>query len=447
MAGRAEDRHPGGIAYELTASRGDCSAQQHHGSDLGVASSELHGLIHAAARTCRANAGLVHALLGGQPRVGGVDVSGPFPVGDPPLLLWIVRPGPATLSVAAIVQCEHVEAALGRCRRQAIPGRPIAVARMQQEQARPRASRRKVGRLQRDPVRRLQIDRARRGWCWRCRRLRLRRERHGHGQRHEDGKRNHKGTALAGHETFQSSTTDGQPRIIVVCRRLAMKRRQVFAIGLVVAIGVGAHAAGTPKPGVDWPQFRGIRAGGVAEGFPLAEAWDIPSGRGVRWKTPIPGLGLASPIVWGDLVCLSTSISGQKDAGLKVGLYGDVRPVTDDTEHEWRIYCLDKKSGAVRWQQTVLKAVPKIKRHTKASHANSTLATDGERLIAFFGSEGLYAYDLTWEATVETGSRRPRRRMVQRSDGAVGNGQLADPSRQRRRRPGGRSEGLVPGRV
>ena len=173
-----------------------------------------------------------------------------------------------------------------------------------------------------------------------------------------------------------------------------MELRQVFAIGLVVAAGVGAHAAGTPKPGVDWPQFRGIRAGGVAEGFPLAEAWDIPSGRGVRWKTAIPGLGLASPVVWGELICLSTSISGQKDAGLRVGLYGDVRPVTDDTEHEWRVYCLDKKSGAVRWQQTVLKAVPKIKRHTKASHANSTLATDGERLIAFFGSEGLYAYDL-----------------------------------------------------
>jgi outer membrane protein assembly factor BamB len=69
--------------------------------------------------------------------------------------------------------------------------------------------------------------------------------------------------------------------------------------------------------------------------------------------------------------------------------------VEDDTEHEWRLYCLDKKTGAIKWQQTVLKAVPKIKRHTKASHANSTLATDGERLIAFFGSEGLYAYDLT----------------------------------------------------
>src|SRR4029453_64865 len=173
-----------------------------------------------------------------------------------------------------------------------------------------------------------------------------------------------------------------------------MKRRQVLVIGIIVAVGIGARAAETPKVGVDWPQFRGIRASGVADGFALAQAWDVPSGRGVRWKTAIPGLGLASPIVWGDLVCLSTSISGQKDAGFKVGLYGDVRPVTDGTEHEWRVYCLDKKSGAVRWHQTVVKAVPKIKRKTKAPHANSTLATDGERLIAFFGSEGLYAYDL-----------------------------------------------------
>jgi outer membrane protein assembly factor BamB len=155
-------------------------------------------------------------------------------------------------------------------------------------------------------------------------------------------------------------------------------------------------AAGTaPRPGVDWPQFRGIRASGIAEGHPTPTTWDVAAGRGVVWKTPVPGLGLSSPIVWGDLVCLTTSLSGKKDADLKVGLYGDIEPVQDDSMHEWRVYCLDKKSGAVKWQQTVHKGVPKIKRHTKATHANSTLATDGERLIAFFGSEGLYAYDLT----------------------------------------------------
>jgi outer membrane protein assembly factor BamB len=162
----------------------------------------------------------------------------------------------------------------------------------------------------------------------------------------------------------------------------------------VAATAWSVSAAADAKPGVDWPQFRGIRATGVSEGFTLPTSWDVARNQGVAWKTAIPGLGLSSPIVWGDLACVTTSISGMKDAGLKVGLYGDVKPVNDDTEHEWRIYCLDKKSGAVRWQQSVLKAVPKIKRHTKASHANSTLATDGQRLIAFFGSEGLYAYDL-----------------------------------------------------
>ena len=168
----------------------------------------------------------------------------------------------------------------------------------------------------------------------------------------------------------------------------------LVAVTSVFGYGAHARATGEAKPGVDWPQFRGIRATGVAEGFALPASWDVAKGQSVAWKTAIPGLGLSSPIVWGDLACVSTSISGQKDAGLKVGLYGDVKPVLDDTEHEWRLYCLDKKTGAVRWQQTVTKAVPKIKRHTKASHANSTLATDGERLIAFFGSEGLYAYDL-----------------------------------------------------
>ena len=182
-------------------------------------------------------------------------------------------------------------------------------------------------------------------------------------------------------------------------------RRLPFVIGSVVVVGSLAAtssvatrsiaAATAPRPGIDWPQFRGISALGVAEGFSLPATWNVAAGTNVSWKTPIPGLGLSSPVVWGDEVFVSTSISGQKDAGLKVGLYGDIAPVQDDTEHEWRIYALDKKTGKIKWQRTVHKAVPKIKRHTKASHANSTLATDGERLIAFFGSEGLHAFDLT----------------------------------------------------
>jgi outer membrane protein assembly factor BamB len=153
-------------------------------------------------------------------------------------------------------------------------------------------------------------------------------------------------------------------------------------------------AAITPRPGVDWPQFRGIKASGIAEGFSVPVTWDAAKGTNIAWNTKVPGLGLASPIVWGDDVFIATSISGKSDANLKVGLYGDIASVEDDTPHEWRIYALNKKTGEIKWQQTAYKGVPKVKRHTKSSHANSTLATDGERIIAFFGSEGLYAYDM-----------------------------------------------------
>jgi outer membrane protein assembly factor BamB len=170
-----------------------------------------------------------------------------------------------------------------------------------------------------------------------------------------------------------------------------------FALALVTlclaAAGITA-APRAPRPGVDWPQFRGIAAQGVAEGFSLPIKWNTATGENVAWKTPIPGLGLSSPIVWGDEVFISTAISGKADANLKVGLYGDITPVQDDTVHEWRVYALDAKTGKEKWQRTAYKGVPKIKRHMKNSHANSTLATDGERIIAFFGSEGLYAYDM-----------------------------------------------------
>ena len=155
-----------------------------------------------------------------------------------------------------------------------------------------------------------------------------------------------------------------------------------------------AGAAAVPRPGVDWPQFRGIRAAGIDDRHPAPASWDVAKNQSIRWKTPIPGLGHASPVVWGDTLYVATSISGQKDAGIKVGAYGDINPVVDDTPHEWRVYALDKKSGAVRWTKTVLTSVPKIRRHMKSTHANSTLATDGERIVAFFGSEGLYAFDM-----------------------------------------------------
>jgi outer membrane protein assembly factor BamB len=165
---------------------------------------------------------------------------------------------------------------------------------------------------------------------------------------------------------------------------------------LTAAAGLqpGLSGAADPRPGIDWPQFRGIRAGGIDDSRPAPVSWDVTRKDAVLWRTPVPGLGHSSPIVWGDGLYLATAISARKDADLKIGLYGDIAPVADDTPHEWKLYSLDKKTGAVRWEQTVHTGVPRIKRHTKATHANSTLATDGEHIVAFFGSEGLHGFDM-----------------------------------------------------
>ena len=174
---------------------------------------------------------------------------------------------------------------------------------------------------------------------------------------------------------------------------------QAARLGTALALAAAAvipavvvRSAADPRPGIDWPQFRGIRAGGIDDRHPAPLAWNVPAGEGVRWKTAVPGLGHASPIVWGDRLYVATAISSRKDADLRIGLYGDIKPVEDDTPHEWRVYALDKATGKILWHRTAHTGVPAIKRHTKATHANSTLATDGERIVAFFGSEGLHAF-------------------------------------------------------
>lgn len=145
---------------------------------------------------------------------------------------------------------------------------------------------------------------------------------------------------------------------------------------------------------INWPSFRGPGASGVAEGFRTALKWDVESGEGVKWKAEIPGLGLSSPIVWGDKVFVTTAVRNDGDQPLKVGLYGDIKPVEDTSEYSWHVICLNKKNGKILWDKVSCEGVPKIKRHTKASHANSTPATDGKHVVALFGSEGLYCYDM-----------------------------------------------------
>jgi outer membrane protein assembly factor BamB len=169
-------------------------------------------------------------------------------------------------------------------------------------------------------------------------------------------------------------------------------RAAVAGAALCLSIGLGAQRSSGPRPGVDWPGFRGIGASGVAEGRPAPTTFAPTS---AAWRTKIPGLGHSSPVVWGDLLCVTTALGGAPAATLKPGLYGDIAPVNDSSVHEWKIICLDKRTGTARWEQSVHRGVPAVKRHPKSTQANATLATDGAHVAAFFGSEGLHVYDLT----------------------------------------------------
>ncbi len=144
----------------------------------------------------------------------------------------------------------------------------------------------------------------------------------------------------------------------------------------------------------NWPQFRGHNASGIAAGQDLPLNWDVKSGTNILWKRPIPGLGHSSPVVWGDRVFVTTAVGEGKEAYLKVGRYGESPNNPEDFVHHYKVYCLDRETGEIIWEKTAYSGKPKVDRHIKSSHANCTPATDGKHLLVFFGSQGLYCYDL-----------------------------------------------------
>jgi len=162
--------------------------------------------------------------------------------------------------------------------------------------------------------------------------------------------------------------------------------KSILAASLLAALTVIESPAG------DWLQFRGPRASGVDTAKPLPVEWNLATNHNVRWQTPVPGLAHASPIIAGDRVYLATAV-GPGTAQLKVGLYGDIQPVNENSIHQWRLLALDKATGKVIWNVLGHQAVPRVKRHPKSTHCNSTPATDGKRIVAIFGSEGLFCFD------------------------------------------------------
>src|SRR6516225_1992620 len=139
---------------------------------------------------------------------------------------------------------------------------------------------------------------------------------------------------------------------------------------MIAAVALGLWAtAGRAQEGPAWPQFRGPGGSGVADG--QKPPVEFGPTKHLKWKVPAPG-GLYSPIIAGDKLV----ITAFEDGKLYTGAY-----TRADGKEAWR-----REAPAKKIEGFFKKG---------GSPVQSTPATDGKRIFAFFGSCGVICYDLT----------------------------------------------------
>ena len=185
-----------------------------------------------------------------------------------------------------------------------------------------------------------------------------------------------------------------------------MKSTRRISLALIAAVSLGIATTGSSSAG-NWPQWRGPDGSGISTETNLPAEWSTT--KNIKWKTPIDGRGHSSPIVWENRIFVTTAIEGDVVPGAKAPkhMMGDKEFVHPDSvgankKHTFKVIALNRDSGKILWQAVAFEGTPYDDRHRKSSYAASTPATDGKMVYAFFGSEGLYAYDfngkLAWKA-------------------------------------------------
>jgi outer membrane protein assembly factor BamB len=186
-----------------------------------------------------------------------------------------------------------------------------------------------------------------------------------------------------------------------------MKRGRVSRFTLAVscaALLFGVYAIGLALEDGNWAYWRGPASNGMAEGDAPLHWSDTEN---VRWKTAIPGRGESSPVIWGDRIFLTTAIKTgpevkEEPPAQPAAKFNPMAKQGPQVEHKFDVLCIDRNTGKIVWQRTAKTAVPHEGFHgTYGSFASNSPVTDGKHVYAFFGSRGVYCYDmdgnLLWE--------------------------------------------------
>ncbi|HKO95530.1 MAG TPA: PQQ-binding-like beta-propeller repeat protein [Pyrinomonadaceae bacterium] len=172
------------------------------------------------------------------------------------------------------------------------------------------------------------------------------------------------------------------------------------ALFLLLIATIFTPFATSANPKSNWPGWRGPDGQGVSPETGLPVEWSQT--KNVKWKTPISGRGHSSPIVWKKKIFLTTALDGEVIPGRTPGVTHKMSDGSDflhpdamgaDRKHTLKVICLDRDTGKILWERVAYEGPVHDSRHKKASFASSTPVTDGKYVFAFFGSEGLYAYD------------------------------------------------------
>ena len=181
-----------------------------------------------------------------------------------------------------------------------------------------------------------------------------------------------------------------------------MKNKFVLAISAISLIFAGNAKSAEKEAEQNWAQWRGPQANGTSATANPPTTWSETSN--IKWKVKIPGIGSSTPIIWNNFVFVQTAVpSANKSANshqsraILAGQRGGGRggmSVAPTGSFKFILMCLDRKTGKTLWQKTVREEVPHEGHHPDHGFASHSPITDGKHVISYFGSHGLYCFDM-----------------------------------------------------